>query len=404
MQIGQLAKSVSQIQSTESGNHPSQTIPNPKGGNMSPVMLRSGKELQVVPRPKPNPTYIESEPNADSRARTASLPFPSRLLVAIKPKIDEDLLKMFWKVEINNPLLDAIKQIPKYEKFLKELCIHKRKKLKAGLEVGGVLWTFIQKEVTVGAQPALPRKCRDPGIFSVPCTIGKCTFADAMLDLGGSINVMLASPTSVVIQLANRSVVQPVGILKDVLVQVNGLIFPTDFYVLDMEDAMFGKGSTLILGWPFLMTVRTKIDVYAGTLSMEFGDNLVQLNIFEAMKHLPKDHSFCNIDMIEKLVEKFTQLDSGSDNMSPFFEISNMFPFAKSVPSQSITTESRTPLGQSKPEANRDQDRLGIPSADSRSSLSSLAKSHHRLTSTSITTQQQIEMLTRSPKICILGQ
>ncbi|RDX78125.1 hypothetical protein CR513_41632, partial [Mucuna pruriens] len=46
---------------------------------------------------------------------------------------------MFRKVEINIPLLGAIKQIPKYAKFLKELCVHKRKKLKGGVELGGIV-------------------------------------------------------------------------------------------------------------------------------------------------------------------------------------------------------------------------------------------------------------------------
>ncbi|RDX84897.1 hypothetical protein CR513_33979, partial [Mucuna pruriens] len=192
MQISQLANS-----SAGSGNLPTQTIPNPKGGNVSVVTLRSGKELQVAPRLKPNPTDTESKPDANSRvqqqARTTPLPFPSRSLSARKPETNEDLLKMFRQVEINIMLLDAIKQVPKYAKFLKELCIHKRKKLKAGAEVRGVLLVFIQKEVIVGTQLALPRKCRDPKIFSVPCTIGGCTFVDAMLDLGASINVMLES-------------------------------------------------------------------------------------------------------------------------------------------------------------------------------------------------------------------
>ncbi|RDY03766.1 hypothetical protein CR513_12608, partial [Mucuna pruriens] len=56
---------------------------------------------------------------------------------------------------------------------------------------------------------------------------------------------------------------------------VNKLIFPTDFYVLDMKDKTSKKDSTLILGRPFLMTTRTKVDVLAETLSMEFGDTLV---------------------------------------------------------------------------------------------------------------------------------
>ncbi|RDX83959.1 hypothetical protein CR513_35064, partial [Mucuna pruriens] len=47
----------------------------------------------------------------------------------------------------------------------------------------------------------------------------------------------------------------------------------------NMEDELSGRGSTLILGRPFLMTTRTKIDVHVETLSMEFCDNMV-LNTF----------------------------------------------------------------------------------------------------------------------------
>ncbi|RDX76769.1 hypothetical protein CR513_43198, partial [Mucuna pruriens] len=104
-------------------------------------------------------------------------------------------------------------RIPKYAKFLKKLCVHKRKKMKGSVEVGDIVSALTKNE----------EKCRDPGIFSVPCTIGKCTFANAMLDLGASINVMPTSiykalnfgdlePIGVTIQLANRSVVQPLDI------------------------------------------------------------------------------------------------------------------------------------------------------------------------------------------------
>ncbi|RDY11824.1 hypothetical protein CR513_03465, partial [Mucuna pruriens] len=117
MQIGQLANTMSHLQSTGSKNLPSQTIPNPRG-NVSVVTLRS--ELR--------PTDADSESNANSQVpqqdRPAPLPFPTWTLSTRKPKSDEEL-KMFRKVEINIleiniPLLDAIKQIPKYVKFLKE--------------------------------------------------------------------------------------------------------------------------------------------------------------------------------------------------------------------------------------------------------------------------------------------
>ncbi|RDY13635.1 hypothetical protein CR513_01392, partial [Mucuna pruriens] len=160
------------------------------------------------------------------------------------------------KVEINISLLNAIKQIPKYAKFLKELCVHKRK---GTVETGGVVSLLVRhKDTSISIQRVLARKCQDPDIFIIPCTIGDRTFTDAMLDLRASINVMLASiyrslnlgdlePTGMVIQLANKNVVQPLGILEDVIIRVNELIFLGDFYVLDMEDEASREGSTLIL-------------------------------------------------------------------------------------------------------------------------------------------------------------
>ncbi|RDX93495.1 hypothetical protein CR513_24223, partial [Mucuna pruriens] len=257
------------------------------------VTLRSGNELpQPTLQQLSRSVVADSEPNVDSQFRpekTVPVPFLTRTIVARKLESDEELLNMFRKVEFNIPLLDAIKQVPKYVKFLKELCIHKRKKMKGNRKIGGVVSALTRKEeLTTGAPQALPKKCRDPGIFFVPCTIGECTFVDAMLDLGASINVMPASiyralnfgdlePTRMTIQLANRSIVQPLGVLEDVLVQVNELIFPVDFYVLDMEDKTSGKESTLILGRPFLMTAKTKIDVHVRMLLMEFGDTLAEI-------------------------------------------------------------------------------------------------------------------------------
>ncbi|TQD69666.1 hypothetical protein C1H46_044801 [Malus baccata] len=102
-----------------------------------------------------------------------------------------------------------------------------------------------------------------------------------MLDLGASINVMPYSiyasmnlgelkNDGVIIQLADRSNAYPKGVLEDVLVQVGNLIFPADFYVLDMEDSPHSTPLPILLGRPFMKTARTKIDVFKGTLTMEF--------------------------------------------------------------------------------------------------------------------------------------
>ncbi|RDX91355.1 hypothetical protein CR513_26680, partial [Mucuna pruriens] len=141
MKIGQLGNTVSELQSAGSRTLPSQPIPNLRG-NANVVTLRSGKELpQPAQHQAPQLAEADSEAVANSQLhpkKAVPLPFPSRTISAKKPDSDEELPKMFQKVEINIPLLDAIKQIPKYAKFLKELCVHKRREMKGSRELGGV--------------------------------------------------------------------------------------------------------------------------------------------------------------------------------------------------------------------------------------------------------------------------
>ncbi|RDX66741.1 hypothetical protein CR513_54465, partial [Mucuna pruriens] len=210
-------------------------------------------------------------------------------------------------MEINISLLDAIKHILKYAKFLKELCSHKRKKLKGDVEIGRNVFALIKsKQVYALIQPTMPKKYGDLG-----------TFANAMF-IYRSLKFDDLKPIGVIIQLINRSIVHPLSILEDMLVQVNELIFPANFYVLDMENESSSKESTLILGRPFLMTVRTKIDMHARTLSMEFGDNMVQFNIFEATKHPIENNFSFDLDMIDVLVNDYMQLHFGLSTFSKF--------------------------------------------------------------------------------------
>ncbi|RDX94230.1 hypothetical protein CR513_23400, partial [Mucuna pruriens] len=134
----------------------------------SPLMEEWMKHMNSKLKPKLIPVNAEYEPEADSQvqqqARVVPLPFPIWIVPTRKSETDEDLVNMFWRVEINISLLDSIKQILKYEKFLKELCMHNRKKLKAGVEMGGVVLVLIKnEEVTIGSQQVLPKKCRDLG-------------------------------------------------------------------------------------------------------------------------------------------------------------------------------------------------------------------------------------------------
>ena len=152
------------------------------------------------------------------------------------------------------------------------------------------------KNVSIVLQMKLSPKCKDLGTFTIPCAIGNTCFKRAMLDLGASINVMPYSiytslnlgpleETGVIIQLVDRSNVYPRGVVEDVLVKVNELVFLADFYVLDMEDEASPNPTPILLGRPFLKTARAMINVYDGVLTVEFDGKVIELNIFEAIKY-----------------------------------------------------------------------------------------------------------------------
>ncbi|XP_024961190.1 uncharacterized protein LOC112501715 [Cynara cardunculus var. scolymus] len=133
-----------------------------------------------------------------------------------------------------------------------------------------------------------------------------------MLNLEASINVMPfdiyssldvgpLNPTDVVIQLVDRSIVYPKGVLEDVLVQVNELVFPTDFYVIDMEEKNASKAGMLLRDRPFLKTSKTKIDVHSGSLTMEFDGEMIKFNIYDAMRYPSDVSSLCFVYIIESL-------------------------------------------------------------------------------------------------------
>jgi hypothetical protein len=88
---------------------------------------------------------------------------------------EKEILEVFKKVELNIPLIDAIKQIPKYAKFLKELCTTKRAYKLKGYKVvsmGEVVSAVVQKN--------LPLKQKDPGAFTIPCVIDNASFKRAL--------------------------------------------------------------------------------------------------------------------------------------------------------------------------------------------------------------------------------
>ncbi|GKB97596.1 reverse transcriptase domain-containing protein [Tanacetum coccineum] len=92
----------------------------------------------------------------------------------------------------------------------------------------------------------LPKKLGDPGRFLIPCEFSGINTCNALADLGASINLMPYSvwkdlslpeltPTCMTLELADRSITEPIGIAKDVRLMVGKFQFPADFVVVDFE-------------------------------------------------------------------------------------------------------------------------------------------------------------------------
>ena len=123
----------------------------------------------------------------------------------------------------------------------------------------------------------LPPKMKDPGSFSIPCSIDTTRIENAMCDLGASVNLMPKSvydklesgnlePTNMTLTLADGTTRSPLGILKDVVVKIGKIKIPADFVVIETDDH-----SAVLLGRAFLATAGANIKVKEGELSFSVG-------------------------------------------------------------------------------------------------------------------------------------
>ncbi|XP_026378253.1 uncharacterized protein LOC113272661 [Papaver somniferum] len=305
------------LETQNSGKLPSQPINSRETVNV--VTLRSGtRTVQPEDAEKskdPKGPVLEKEiidssqtdevPKTNSKPLVSTyvppLPFPGRFANK-NVEQDKEILDVLKTIHVNIPLIDAIRQVPKYARVLKDLCT-KKKRLTGNevMSVGGNVSAILQKK--------LPPKCKDTGSFDIPVVIGNKRFGKAMLDLGASVNVMPASiyeslnlgplkETRIVLELADRSNVYPRGNIEDVLVQVNQLIVPADFVVLEMDSGS-DASIPLLLGRPFMKTAKTVIDVDNGTLTMEFDDEKICFNIFGAMRYPSDVYSDFHANVVE---------------------------------------------------------------------------------------------------------
>ena len=113
-----------------------------------------------------------------------------------------------------------------------------------------------------------------------------------------------ARPTTATLQLVDRSLKHPRGVIEEVLVKVDKFIFLADFIVLDIEE---DKEIRIILGRPFLVTSKAMIDVQKGELKLRVQDDEVRFSVFNAVRH-PIERVAC---FMRETVEAIVRSQSG---------------------------------------------------------------------------------------------
>nr|XP_016498592.1 PREDICTED: uncharacterized protein LOC107817304 [Nicotiana tabacum] len=173
--------------------------------------------------------------------------------------------------------------MPDFAKYLKDL-ITKKKTTKNGVK-------------------------EDPGAFIIPCTIGAHDFARALCDNGDSINLMplaiykqaglvMLRPTSIRLQMVDRSIKRLVGIVDDVLVKVGEFHLHADFVIL---DCAVDKEILIILGRPFLARGRELMDSEQNEIKFCVNDEEVTFQESKGMK-LPHEYeSISVIDVVDEV-------------------------------------------------------------------------------------------------------
>ncbi|GKD65122.1 DNA-directed DNA polymerase [Tanacetum coccineum] len=143
-------------------------------------------------------------------------------------------------MHINFPFIEALSQMPKYTKFLKVLLTNK-----ARLEEACT--TTMNEMCSAVLLNKLPSKEKDPWSFTIPCDIGQLHINNALADLGASISLMPYTmyeklglrepkPTRMSLELADRSIQYPRGIIENMLIKVDKFVLPIDFVILDMPE------------------------------------------------------------------------------------------------------------------------------------------------------------------------
>nr|GEX57150.1 reverse transcriptase domain-containing protein [Tanacetum cinerariifolium] len=218
-----------------------------------------------------------------------------------------------------NSFADALLLIPKFASTIKSLLTNKDKLFElAKIPLNENCSAMLLKK--------LPEKLGDPGKFLIKCDFPGMDVCHALADLGASINLMPLSiwkklslpklrPTWMTLELADRSVTRPKGVVEDVFVKVGKFHFSTDFVVVYFEA---DPRVPLILGRFFLRTGRDLIDVYGEEITLRVNDEAVTFNLNQTTRYSSTydDLSVNRIDIIDVAREEYAQEILGFSNNS----------------------------------------------------------------------------------------
>ncbi|XP_027158369.1 uncharacterized protein LOC113759989 [Coffea eugenioides] len=337
VQLGQIANAVN---NRNQGNLSSKTEVNPRE-HVKAITPRSGKEVGEPPvvehekegerrenkqlselgedgkKIKGKENMEENEPKmGETTPIPPPVPFPQRLKPSRNDKEFEKFVNIFKQLHINIPFIDAILQIPSYAKFLKEIMTKERKLVDSET-------IALTEECSAIIQDKLPPKLKDPGSFTVPCTIGNVEFSKVLCDLSASVSLIPLTVarqlglkelkrTNISFQLADRSIRHPMGILENVLIKVQKFIIPVDFVVLDMEEDV---NVLIILGRPFLATAGTIIDVKRDKFKFQIGEEEVEFDLSKVEKYPSFTDHVYSIDICDELALEISQVNLDDDSL-----------------------------------------------------------------------------------------
>ncbi|XP_025979784.1 uncharacterized protein LOC114370475 [Glycine soja] len=262
---------------------------------------RIEEEEKVASPPTTKSQKAREARKEEPPALPQDLPYPVVPTKKNKERYFKRFLEIFKGLEITMPFREALQQMPLYSKFMKDILTKKGKYIdNENIVVGGNCSAIIQRK--------LPKKFKDPGSVTIPCTIGKETVNKALIDLGASINLMPLSmckrignlkidPTKMTLQLADRSITRPYGVVEDVLVKVRHFTFPVDFVIMDIEE---DTDIPLILGRPFMLTSNCVVDMGNGNLELSIDNQKITFDLFKAMKYLQEGWKCFRVEEIDK--------------------------------------------------------------------------------------------------------